>query len=71
MKHETKAGLAPQSTLSGLRDFKRMLLSIWKILHGTICMFAKLRFSSSENIYLGKKETESIYSNAILSFNVL
>lgn len=65
----------PQSTVSGLRDFRRMLTSIWKILHGTICMLAKLRFSPSENIYLGgkkgKKETESIYSNAILSFNML
>lgn len=52
-----------------------MLTSIWKILYGTICMLAKLRFSPSENIYLGgekgKKETESIYSNAILSFNML
>lgn len=45
----------PQSTVSGLRDFRRMLTSIWKILYGTICMLAKLRFSPSENIYLGGK----------------
>lgn len=45
----------PQSAVSGLRDFRRMLTSIWKILYGTICMLAKLRFSPSENIYLGGK----------------
>lgn len=56
VKHETKGGLAPQSTVSGLRDFRKMHTSIWKILYGTICMFAKLRFSSSENIYLEKKK---------------
>lgn len=55
MKHETKGGLAPLSTVSGLRDFRKMHTSTWKILYGTICMFAKLRFSFSENIYLEKK----------------
>lgn len=56
VKHETKGGLAPRSTVSGLGDFRKMHISIWKILYGTICMFAKLRFSSSENIYLEKKK---------------
>lgn len=56
VKHETKGGLAPLSTVSGLKDFRKMHTSTWKILYGTICMFAKLRFSFSENIYLEKKE---------------
>lgn len=33
-----------------------------KILYGTICMFAKLRFSSSENIYLEKKKLKVFIS---------
>lgn len=71
VKHETKGGLAPRSTVSGLGDFRKMHTSIWKILYGTICMFAKLRFSSRENIYLGKKRnSESIYFNAVLSFTM-
>lgn len=39
-----------------------------KIVCGTICRLAKLRFSSSEKYLLRKKgrDTESIYSNAIL-----
>ena len=62
VKHETKGGLAPQSTVSGLRDLRKMHTSIWKILYGTICMFAKLRFSSSENIYLEKKKLKVFIS---------
>lgn len=62
VKHETKGGLAPQSTVSGLRDFRKMHTSIWKILYGTICVLAKLRFSSSENIYLEKKKLKVFIS---------
>lgn len=61
VKHETKGGLAPQSTVSGLGDFRKMHASIWKILCGTICMFAKRRFSSSENIYFEKKEWKYLF----------
>lgn len=40
VKHETKGGLAPQSTVSGLRDFRKMHTSIWKNLvwnHLCVC----------------------------------
>lgn len=73
VKHETKGGLAPQSTVSGLRDFRKMHPSIWKILCGTICMFAKLRVFFPQWKYLLRKKkgnAESIYFNAILSFAV-
>lgn len=71
VKHETKGGLAPQSTVSGWGDFRKMHTSIWKNVYGTICMFAKPRFSSSKNIYLAKKKkrnSESINFNEIFSF---
>lgn len=55
VKHETKGGLAPKSTVSGLRDFRKMHPSIWKILCGTICMFAKLRLFPQWKYLLRKK----------------
>ena len=74
MKRETKGGLAPQSTVSGLIEERfqgKMHTSIWKnsCMEPFVCLPAG-GFSSSENIYLKKTETESIYSNAIFSFTM-